>query len=295
MEIDKTRPRLQNPDGSFSTERTIGITVDGKVLSIPTIVGGRQLSPEAAIAEWRAGRNNPVGVYDSVEAEAAGAAKRSQEIGRVRGGGMMRYTIKRGDTLWDLARKHGTTVDELMRMNPHIQDRNKIYAGRAINLPDAPGVPAAAAGSSPSQVSSPQTSTANSGIPPAGAPLEGLIRPPMFPGAEPVPPNQVQQDAAAAAQGMDPGMMDPTALMGLGGTIAAGAITKAIPALARAMPAAQPTAGMVAPTASNVAALPGSQGAAKAMLAAQPPANLQDAIHWYMQQVGRNTMKNWEF
>lgn len=202
----------------------------------------------------------------------------------------MRYTIKRGDTLWDLARKYGTTVDAIMRENPHIQDRNKIYAGRAINLPDAPGVQAAAAG-----YSSQQASTANSGIPPAGAPLEGLIRPPTFPGAEPQYPNQVQQDAAASSQGMDPGMMDPTALMGLGGMLAAGAMTRAIPALARAMPAAQPAAGRVAPTASNVIPIQGSQGAAKAMLAAQPPANLQDAIHWYMQQAGRNAMKNWGF
>lgn len=207
----------------------------------------------------------------------------------------MRYTIKRGDTLWDLARKYGTTVDAIMRENPHIQDRNKIYAGRAINLPDAPGVQAAVAGSSPALGSSPQTSTANSVIPPAGAPLEGLIRPPTFPGAEPQYPNQVQQDAAAASQGMDPGMMDPAALMGLGGMLAAGAITKAIPALARAMPAAQPAAGRVAPTASNVIPLQGSQGAAKAMMAAQPPANLQDAIHWYMQQAGRNAMKDWGF
>lgn len=43
------------------------------------------------------------------------------------------YTIVEGDTLNKLALKFGTTVDELMRLNPSIKDRNKIYAGRILN------------------------------------------------------------------------------------------------------------------------------------------------------------------
>lgn len=48
----------------------------------------------------------------------------------------MRYTIQPGDTLWALAHRFNTTVDELLRLNPHIKDRNKIYSGRELNVPD---------------------------------------------------------------------------------------------------------------------------------------------------------------
>lgn len=224
----------------------------------------------------------------------------------------MRYTIQRGDTLWDLARKHGTTVDDLLRMNPHIQDRNKIYAGRAINLPDAsPGANAAAAGSSPSQVSSPQTSPANPVAASASTPLEGQIRPPLFPNARPVYPNTVEQDAAAANQGMDPGAMDPMELA-LGSFVAANAIAKAVPALAKMAPAALPAAGRVAypmsrgavphagaaPAWGNVRPVGNNpEGVAAAMMSGQQaaPQSLPEMIQWYMQQAGQNAAKNWGF
>jgi LysM repeat protein len=48
-------------------------------------------------------------------------------------------TIRRGDTLSSIARQSGTTVGELMRLNPQIKDPNKIFAGDKINLPSLPG------------------------------------------------------------------------------------------------------------------------------------------------------------
>jgi nucleoid-associated protein YgaU len=45
------------------------------------------------------------------------------------------YTIKAGDTLSALARKFGTTVSELMRLNPQIKDPNLIYAGKTLKVP----------------------------------------------------------------------------------------------------------------------------------------------------------------
>jgi LysM repeat protein len=45
------------------------------------------------------------------------------------------YQIKWGDTLSGLAKKNGTTVDALMKANPQIKDANKIYAGKALNIP----------------------------------------------------------------------------------------------------------------------------------------------------------------
>ncbi|MCC7144235.1 MAG: ParB N-terminal domain-containing protein [Candidatus Eisenbacteria bacterium] len=79
--IDPKRPRLANPDGSFSTEETIGIEDGGRHVNIPTIIGGVRRSPEEAIQAWRAGRNPEVGSYATREDADAAAASRSSRIG----------------------------------------------------------------------------------------------------------------------------------------------------------------------------------------------------------------------
>jgi murein DD-endopeptidase MepM/ murein hydrolase activator NlpD len=45
------------------------------------------------------------------------------------------YTIQKGDTLSGIAQKYGTSVSELMKLNPQIKDPNLIYAGASLNLP----------------------------------------------------------------------------------------------------------------------------------------------------------------
>lgn len=45
------------------------------------------------------------------------------------------YTIKYGETLSGIAQKFGTTVDKLMKANPYIKDKNKIYAGNKLQIP----------------------------------------------------------------------------------------------------------------------------------------------------------------
>ena len=42
------------------------------------------------------------------------------------------YTVVSGDTLNDIAKRFGTTVDDLMAKNPDIKDRNMIYPGDVI-------------------------------------------------------------------------------------------------------------------------------------------------------------------
>jgi len=46
------------------------------------------------------------------------------------------YHIVRGDTLSDIAQRHGTTVAALMRANPQITDADLIYAGDTLHLPE---------------------------------------------------------------------------------------------------------------------------------------------------------------
>jgi hypothetical protein len=83
-EIDTSRRILENPDGSFSTERTITIESDGKHLLIPTILNGAQLQPQDAIEAWRIGANPEVGAFDSAEEAERAAVARSAQIGQVR-------------------------------------------------------------------------------------------------------------------------------------------------------------------------------------------------------------------
>lgn len=49
---------------------------------------------------------------------------------------MITYIIMRGDTLWNIARKHGITLDELIVTNPQITNPNLIYPGQIINIPN---------------------------------------------------------------------------------------------------------------------------------------------------------------
>ena len=52
------------------------------------------------------------------------------------------YTIQRGDNLTKLANKFGTTVPELLKLNPQITNPNLIYAGKDLKIPS--GKPAEA-------------------------------------------------------------------------------------------------------------------------------------------------------
>ena len=43
------------------------------------------------------------------------------------------YTVKDGDTIWDIAAENGMSVDELQKANPGF-DPNKLYIGQQLNL-----------------------------------------------------------------------------------------------------------------------------------------------------------------
>jgi LysM repeat protein len=42
--------------------------------------------------------------------------------------------VKSGDTLYEIAKKHGTTVDELVKLNG-LKDKKHIYVGQKLLLP----------------------------------------------------------------------------------------------------------------------------------------------------------------
>ena len=47
------RPVAHNPDGSISTVRSMTVDEDGKALLLPTVVGGKVVSPQEAIQHYR--------------------------------------------------------------------------------------------------------------------------------------------------------------------------------------------------------------------------------------------------
>lgn len=49
------------------------------------------------------------------------------------------YLIKKGDTLSGIAKAQGTTIADIMKLNPSVTDPNLIYAGKTLSLPSISG------------------------------------------------------------------------------------------------------------------------------------------------------------
>jgi LysM repeat protein len=47
--------------------------------------------------------------------------------------GLLQYTVEEGESLWIIADRHGTTVEELRRANGI--SRSRIYPGQTLNVP----------------------------------------------------------------------------------------------------------------------------------------------------------------
>ena len=49
------------------------------------------------------------------------------------------YTVKKGDTLWAIARQHGVSLQSLIAANPQIRNPDLIYPGQKVHLPGGAG------------------------------------------------------------------------------------------------------------------------------------------------------------
>lgn len=45
------------------------------------------------------------------------------------------YTVRKGDTLWSIAKRYGVSLTALIRANPQIKNPNLIYPGDGVNIP----------------------------------------------------------------------------------------------------------------------------------------------------------------
>ncbi len=70
---------------------------------------------------------------DSLVLPSSGRAP-SSEVGT--------HTVVRGDTLGEIARGHGVSLPELLRLNPEIRDPNRISVGQAVRVPSSGPPPA---------------------------------------------------------------------------------------------------------------------------------------------------------
>ena len=72
-------------------------------------------------------------------AEDPKAVLSEEELNAVAGGasyGYVRHTVERGDTLSGLAYYYRTTIGEIMRLNPIIQNPDLIKVGWVLLIPD---------------------------------------------------------------------------------------------------------------------------------------------------------------
>ena len=73
---------VENPDGSFSSERTATVELGGKYYNIPTLVNGKQLTLEQAVEELKSGRTKATSVHNTQQEAVMAARQRSASFNR---------------------------------------------------------------------------------------------------------------------------------------------------------------------------------------------------------------------
>ena len=76
--------------------------------------------------------------YDPGLREVAATVAGNQEVVQIseeKTRDMTVYTVKKGDTLWGIAKRYGVTLSALIAANPQIKNPNLIYPGNQVNIP----------------------------------------------------------------------------------------------------------------------------------------------------------------
>ena len=81
--INPNRAQLQNADGTISTERIFTTEIGGAWFNIPSVVNGKKLPEEQALAEFRRGMNPAVGVFQSKRDAERAAEERTNTLDKM--------------------------------------------------------------------------------------------------------------------------------------------------------------------------------------------------------------------
>ena len=68
-------------------------------------------------------------------AEGGSGASGSASAGGSAAGSQRIHTVRKGDTLWTVAKRYGVELAALIRANPQIKNPNLIYPGEAVRVP----------------------------------------------------------------------------------------------------------------------------------------------------------------
>ncbi|WP_293007547.1 MULTISPECIES: LysM peptidoglycan-binding domain-containing protein [unclassified Oscillibacter] len=78
---------------------------------------------------WEDCRQNASLTAAATAAESTGAGETGKSADSA-----VWYTVKKGDTLWGIAKRYGVTLQSLITANPQIKNPNLIYAGNQVRV-----------------------------------------------------------------------------------------------------------------------------------------------------------------
>ncbi len=116
-----------------------GISLEGAVVAVRNEWNGAYYNKPGVTPTdilIRKGVSNPGSAkLIAAVSKGAGAMKQAEpkKAAPPEGGGKY-YEVKSGDSLYEIAKKHGTTVDELVKLN-NLKDKKYIYPGQKLLLP----------------------------------------------------------------------------------------------------------------------------------------------------------------
>jgi SH3 domain-containing YSC84-like protein 1 len=118
-----------------------GISLEGAVVAVRNEWNGAYYSKPGVtptdILIRKDVKNPESGKLIAAVSKAAGSMKQTvaepKKAASPEGGGKY-YEVKSGDSLYEIAKKHGTTVEELVKLN-NIKDKKYIYPGQKLLLP----------------------------------------------------------------------------------------------------------------------------------------------------------------
>jgi hypothetical protein len=96
-------------------------------------LGGEVQTAAAPAPARAAGAGTGAGAADGTQVAELGAAIRGATGGGAPGAAAATYRVRRGDTLWQIARRHGTTIEELKEANGLSSPR--ILPGQMLTIP----------------------------------------------------------------------------------------------------------------------------------------------------------------